>query len=99
MTSSSPLPPSTTTAVVPLANVQTKYDHHANKQYLCLFSVITAGLLDDDLGSDEQEIIEMINLIMDVDTRKVRDKHFSSIFFAEIDFQLMVMIRYEEKKD
>lgn len=68
MTSSSSSPPSTT-AVVQIANVETNTYH--KKQYLCLFSVITAGLLDEDIGSDEQEIIEMINLIIDVDQRKV----------------------------
>jgi epithelial splicing regulatory protein 1/2 len=31
---------------------------------------MTAGLLDEGMGSDEQEIIEMINLIIDVDQRK-----------------------------
>jgi len=55
--------------VVPIANVET--NTYNNKQYLCLFSVITAGLLDEDMGSDEQEIVEMINLIIDVDQRKV----------------------------
>jgi hypothetical protein len=68
MTSSSSSSPSTT-AVVPIANVETNTTN--NKQYLCLFSLITAGLLDEDMGSDEQEIIEMINLIIDVDQRKV----------------------------
>ena len=42
MTSSSSSPPSTT-AVVPIANVETNTTN--NKQYLCLFSLITAGLL------------------------------------------------------
>jgi len=55
--------------VVPIANVET--NTYNNKQYLCLFSVITAGLLDEDMGSDEQEIVEMINLIIDVDQRQV----------------------------
>ncbi|CAF1344615.1 unnamed protein product [Rotaria sordida] len=68
MTSSSSLPP-LTTAVVPIANVETNTDN--NKQYLCLFSLITAGLLDEDMGSDEQEIIEMIYLIIDTDQRKM----------------------------
>ncbi len=68
MTSSSSSPPSTT-AVVPIANVET--NTYANKQYLCLFSLMTAGLLDEAMGSDEQEIIEMINLIIDVEQRKV----------------------------
>lgn len=68
MTSSSSSPPSTT-AVVPIANVEA--NHGNNKQYLCLFSLITAGLLDEDMGSDEQEIIEMIYLIIDADERKV----------------------------
>ncbi|UJR28830.1 hypothetical protein I4U23_010054 [Adineta vaga] len=67
MTSSSSILPSTT-AVVPKANVET--NSTKTKQYLCLFSVITAGLLDDDMGSDEQEIIEMICLIIDVDQRQ-----------------------------
>jgi hypothetical protein len=58
-----------TTAVVPIANVE--INTTTNKQYLCLFSVITAGLLGEDVGSDEQEIIEMINLIIDVDQRQV----------------------------
>lgn len=53
-----------------LENVTTTNENH-NKQYLCLVCVITAGLLDDDLGSDEQEIIEMIHLILDVDQKKV----------------------------
>ena len=75
MTSSSPLLPSTT-AVVPIANVETNTTN--NKQYLCLFSLITAGLLDDDIGSDEQEIIEMINLIIDVDQRQVS---FAKVFY------------------
>ena len=68
MTSSSSSPPSTT-AVVPIANVEA--NTYANKQYLCLFSLMTAGLLEEGMGSDEQEIIEMINLIIDVDQRKV----------------------------
>ncbi|CAF4762984.1 unnamed protein product [Rotaria sp. Silwood1] len=69
MTSSSSLPP-LTTAVVPIANVETNTDDN-NKQYLCLFSLITAGLLDEDMGSDEQEIIEMIYLIIDTEQRKM----------------------------
>ena len=69
MTSSSSLLPSTT-AVVPIANVETRPTK--NKQYLCLFSVITAGLLDEDIGSDEQEIIEIVNVIIDVDQKQVR---------------------------
>ena len=68
MTSSSSSPP-LTTAVVPIANVET--NSTANKQYLCLFSLITAGLLGEDMGSDEQEIIEMINLIIDVNQSKL----------------------------
>ncbi len=40
-------------------------------KYLCLFHVITAGLLDENLGSDEQEIIEMIYLIIDINEKKV----------------------------
>jgi hypothetical protein len=68
MTSSSSSSPSTT-AVVPIANVETNTDH--NKQYLCLFSVLTAGLLDENMGSDEQEMIEMINVIIDVENKKV----------------------------
>ena len=43
-----------------------------SKQYLCLFHLMTAGLLDENIGSDEQEIIEMIYLIIDVDEKKVR---------------------------
>lgn len=54
----------TTTIVAPIENIKTK-------QYLCLFNVITSGLLDENLGSDEQEIIEMIYLIIDVDQKKV----------------------------
>jgi hypothetical protein len=42
-----------------------------NKQYLCLFYLITAGLLNENIGSDEEEIIEMIYLIIDVDQKKV----------------------------
>jgi hypothetical protein len=62
MTSSSSSLPSTTTAIV---------ENNTNKQYLCLFHIITAGLLDENLGSDEQEIIEMIYLIIDVDQKTV----------------------------
>ncbi len=69
MTSPSSLLPSITT-VVPIANVETYTDNN-NKQYLCLFHVITSGLLDENIGSDEQEIIEMIHLIIDVDQKKV----------------------------
>ena len=72
MTSSSSSSPSTT-AVVSNANVETNSYNH--KQYLSLCSIITAGLLNEDLGSDEQEIIEMINLIIDVDERKVSSIH------------------------
>ena len=68
MTSSSSSPPSTT-AVVSSANIET--NTYSHKQYLSLCSIITAGLLNDDLGTDEQEIIEMVNLIIDVDERKV----------------------------
>jgi hypothetical protein len=60
---------SSTITVVPIANVETNTAN--NKQYLCLFHVITAGLLDESMGSDEQEIIEMIHLIIDVDQKKV----------------------------
>jgi len=59
--------------VVSNANVETNSYNH--KQYLSLCSIITAGLLNEDLGSDEQEIIEMINLIIDVDERKVSSIH------------------------
>ncbi|CAF3479394.1 unnamed protein product [Adineta steineri] len=82
MTSSSPLLPSTT-AVVPIANVETNTT--TKKQYLCLFSVITAGLLDDDLGSDEQEITEMINLIIDVDQKRMVALHRQYIRPLHID--------------
>ncbi len=73
--SSSSLPPSTT-AVEPIANVETTTSN--DKQYLCLFFLITAGLLDEEMGSDEQEIIEMINLIIDVEQRKVGFLEFCS---------------------
>ncbi len=52
--------------VVPIVNVE-----NDNKQYLCLFYLITAGLLNENIGSDEEEIIEMIYLIIDVDQKKV----------------------------
>jgi hypothetical protein len=52
-----------TTIVTPLANDP--------KRYLCLFHLITAGFLDENIGSDEQEIIEMIYLIIDIDQKKV----------------------------
>jgi hypothetical protein len=52
------------------------------KQYLCLFSLITAGLLDEDMGSDEQEITEMINLILDVDEKKVSRSIFNELLFT-----------------
>ena len=74
MTSSSSSPLSSTTAVVPAANVQTTASN--GKQYLCLLSLVTAGLLDDEMGSDEQEIIEMIHLIVDVDQRTVCSEDF-----------------------
>jgi hypothetical protein len=61
MISSSSSLPSTTATI----------ENNTNKQYLCLFHIITAGLLDENLGSDEQEIIEMIYLIIDVDQKKV----------------------------
>ncbi|CAF4533884.1 unnamed protein product, partial [Rotaria sp. Silwood1] len=67
MSSSSSL--SSTTTVVLQANVETNTENY-NKQYLCLFYVITAGMLDEDMGSDEQEIIEMIHLIIDVDQKQ-----------------------------
>ena len=70
MTSSS-FPSSSTTAVGSLANGQMVIDQ--GKNYLCCFSVITGGQLDDTLGSDEAEIIEMINIIIDVNNRKVND--------------------------
>jgi hypothetical protein len=63
---SSVLPSPTTTTVVPIPNVE-----NDNKQYLCLFYLITAGLLNENIGSDEEEIIEMIYLIIDVDQKKV----------------------------
>jgi hypothetical protein len=63
---SSVLPSPTITTVVPIANVE-----NDNKQYLCLFYLITAGLLNENIGSDEEEIIEMIYLIIDVDQKKV----------------------------
>ena len=69
MTSSSSSSPPSTTAVGSLANVQSS---SSTREYLCLFSLVTAGLLDDELGSDEQEIIQMINLILDAETRMVR---------------------------
>ena len=77
MTSSSSSPPSTT-AVVPIANVE--LNTYTNKQYLCLFSLITAGLLDEAMGSDEQEIIEMISLVIDVEQRKVWITSFEFAF-------------------
>lgn len=53
-------------------NVETKTEN-LNKQYLCLFYIITAGSLDETMGSDEQEIIEMIHVIINVDEKKVRN--------------------------
>lgn len=53
-------------------------------QYLCLFHLITAGLFDDQLGSDEQEIIEMIYLIIDIEQNKV-DECQANIF-SSMDF-------------
>ena len=47
------------------------------KRYLCLFHLITAGLLDENIGSDEQEIIEMIYLIIDLDQIKVDFSDYS----------------------
>lgn len=45
--------------------------NNKTKQYLCLFHLITSGLLDEHLGSDEHEIIEIIYLIIDIDEKKV----------------------------
>ena len=42
-----------------------------SKSYLCLFHLITAGLLDDNLGLDEQDIIEICFLIIDIQEKKV----------------------------
>lgn len=42
-------------------------------EYLCLFHLITAGLLEESLGSDEQEIIEMIFLIIDAKEKRVSE--------------------------
>ncbi|CAF1077806.1 unnamed protein product [Rotaria magnacalcarata] len=67
MSSSSSL--ASATIVVPLTNVETNIKD-TDKQYLCLFYIVTAGLLDDNMGSDEQEIIEMIYLIIDVEQKK-----------------------------
>ena len=47
------------------------------KRYLCLFHLITAGLLDENIGSDEQEIVEMIYLIIDLDQIKVDFRNYS----------------------
>jgi hypothetical protein len=81
MTSSSSVS-SSTTAVVPIANVETNTTH--KKQYLCLFHVITSGLLDENIGSDEQEIIEMINLIIDIDEKKVCELEFDKYILFNI---------------
>jgi hypothetical protein len=65
------------------------------KEYLCLFHVITAGLLDDNIGSDEQEIIEMIYLIIDLDQRKVClfDYYLKRYFSSSLFFQTVGLHR------
>ena len=68
--------------MVPTANVQTTASN--GKQYLCLLSLVTAGLLDDEMGSDEQEIIEMISLIVDVDQKTVRSE--DSLYTSHLVF-------------
>ena len=70
MTSSSSSSPSTTAVAAPPANVPSNSEQK-NKHYLCLFQVLTAGLLGDSMGSDEHEIIEMIHLVIDINERKV----------------------------
>ncbi|CAF3725437.1 unnamed protein product [Adineta steineri] len=87
MTSPSSSVPSITTTVVSIANIETNTEHNNNnnKQYLCLFHLITAGLLDDNIGSDEQEIIEMIHLIIDVDEKKTVALHRQYIHPSTID--------------
>ena len=59
------------TAVVPPANGTT--NPQQQKHYLCLFQLITAGSAEENLGSDEQEIIEMAYLIIDAETKQVSD--------------------------
>jgi hypothetical protein len=74
-----------TTIMAPLAN-------NNHKQYLCLFHLITAGLLDENIGSDEQEIIEMIYLIIDIDRKQVRRFHWYSDRYFHQFFRLWVYI-------
>lgn len=49
------------------------------RQYLCVFDALTAGSTEDDIGSDEEEIISLIHLIIDVEQAKVRSRASPSI--------------------
>ena len=72
MSSSSSLP--LTTGVVSIANAANS--SLQPKEYLCLFHLMTSGLLEENLGSDEEEILEMIYLIMDVQAKEVSQCSF-----------------------
>ena len=58
------------TNIIPLSDIKTNIENN-HKQYLCLFHVIIAGLLDEDMDCDEQEIIEMVYLVIDVNEKKI----------------------------
>ena len=46
--------------------------HTTNVEHLVLLHVVTAGMQDEDLGSDEEEIVLFAWLVIDVSNLKVR---------------------------
>ncbi len=43
-----------------------------NKRHLVIFHCISSGLNGADLGSDENEIVFLVYLVVDLQTKKVR---------------------------
>ena len=52
-----------------------------NKRHLVLFHCTSSGLNGADLGSDENEIVFLVYLIIDLQTKQVRYQLIYSLIF------------------
>lgn len=65
------------------------------KQFLSILFCVSAGSNDDNLGSDEQEIIDICNIIIDVNKLQVSKMFCSSFrFFVSCSGQFNLRLSY-----
>ena len=62
-----------------------------NKRHLVIFHSTSSGLNGADLGSDENEIVFLVYLIIDLETKKVRiiSINYVIYFFSNTDVTMI----------